>query len=743
MKVHVDNKWRSIISGVLIVALPIVAFAIYSFYVFTNIVEGSVSDETLHMAHRISKQINAKFEDVISRCTLLASRTLLKEAIVHNDREEMERHLENFIESSPDIERAFIATPKGVLVADYPHDPRVLGKSFADRDWYKGVSASWQPYVSEMYMRMAEPQRYLFAIAVPIKSVEDVIIGVLVLQPSTAFMSEPMEPMLQENATVSIVDAKGTLIYHSELNVARPIDVSGLSVVGKLMTGASGVDKAHDPYGNKIIAAYRPLNITGWGVVVERPERDLFLPIQGMTPSFIYFALLMMLLGAYFAYKRAWLLHSLYEHAELIEKANAELSEKEFMLSQVLETLPVGVAVLDREGGFYMTNKAFRDIWSFIHLNGKNCFNFQCWSTQTGELLPAEEWPHSHALRKGEAVLDRELEIECLDSAHKVVLASGAPIRNMHGEINGAISLVYDITARKKNEMLLSNLNTKLVAQAKFLEATNSEMILLNRELQLRREEAVGAMVAAERANSAKSEFLANMSHELRTPLHTIIGFSELIRSRKAGPLGERQVEYLDDVINSARHLLSLINDILDLSKVEAGRMELEPAEFSLKQMVEGVLGLFRESAMRHGLELSLSFSEAADVKIYADERKVKQVMYNLIGNANKFTPSGGKIGMDVDMADKEVSIVVWDTGIGISEDDLPRLFQPFEQLDNTLTKRFKGTGLGLCLCKKFVEMHGGRIWAESSFGGGSRFTFTLPLGTRASNGGSNEDTDS
>jgi signal transduction histidine kinase/CheY-like chemotaxis protein len=229
-----------------------------------------------------------------------------------------------------------------------------------------------------------------------------------------------------------------------------------------------------------------------------------------------------------------------------------------------------------------------------------------------------------------------------------------------------------------------------------------------------------------EMANKYKSEFLASMSHELRTPLNAIIGFSEVLLERFFGDLTEKQEEYLLDILESGRHLLSLINDILDLSKVEAGRMELELASFSLPAALENGLTMIRERANRHGIALSLDVDPILDV-LEADERKVKQVLFNLLSNAVKFTPDGGQVGVEARLQEGEVQITVWDTGIGIASADQERIFEEFQQVIGSSMQKREGTGLGLSLVRKFVELHGGRIWVESMVGQGSRFTFTLP----------------
>jgi GAF domain-containing protein len=229
-----------------------------------------------------------------------------------------------------------------------------------------------------------------------------------------------------------------------------------------------------------------------------------------------------------------------------------------------------------------------------------------------------------------------------------------------------------------------------------------------------------------EAANRHKSEFLANMSHELRTPLNAIIGFSEVLQEKLFGELNEKQTEYTADILTSGQHLLSLINEILDLSKVEAGRMELETATFDLPLAIDNARTFVRERATRHGITLDVSIDERLG-DFVGDERKIKQILLNLLSNAVKFTPEGGRIRIDARQSDGSVEISVSDTGIGIAPDDLPKIFEEFRQVGSDYAHKVEGTGLGLTLAKKFVELHGGKIWVTSEAGKGSTFTFTLP----------------
>jgi len=227
-----------------------------------------------------------------------------------------------------------------------------------------------------------------------------------------------------------------------------------------------------------------------------------------------------------------------------------------------------------------------------------------------------------------------------------------------------------------------------------------------------------------ETASRHKSEFLAGMSHELRTPLNAIIGFSQVLQERLFGEINDKQAEYLDDILSSGNHLLSLINDVLDLSKVEAGQVELEVGPFSLREALERGVVMVRERATTGGVQMSLELAPDVDV-IHGDERRLRQVVFNLLSNAVKFTPEGGSVGVASTRVHGEVRVSVTDTGPGIAPEDHERIFAEFQQTDVGL--KHEGTGLGLALSKRLVELHGGRIWVESELGQGSRFVFTLP----------------
>jgi PAS domain S-box-containing protein len=240
-------------------------------------------------------------------------------------------------------------------------------------------------------------------------------------------------------------------------------------------------------------------------------------------------------------------------------------------------------------------------------------------------------------------------------------------------------------------------------------------------------DEMLRAKVAAENANRIKSEFLANMSHELRTPLNSIIGFSDMLLDEIPGEINDKQSQYIYNISQSGKHLLNIINEILDISKIESGKMKLYKEKVALDEVYKELYSTIKHLADKKNIDIKISL-DSEENYVSADRAKLKQILFNLTSNAIKFTENGGDVIINTSTNEKFVHISVIDTGIGIPKEGLKRLFTPFMQLDSSEARKYEGTGLGLALSKELVELHGGSIWAESEPGKGSNFTFTLPL---------------
>ena len=390
---------------------------------------------------------------------------------------------------------------------------------------------------------------------------------------------------------------------------------------------------------------------------------------------------------------------------DITERKRAEEAQKR--LVAILEATPDFVGIADKDGRALYVNRAGRTMIGIEE-------NDDISHTTIADYHP--EWASAPILNEGiplatrdgvwageTALLRRdgqEIPISQIILAHK----------NAHGSVEFFSTVARDITERKRAEESLQALTVSLEEKVKERTA----------ELEIARDHALTA-------TRHKSEFLANMSHELRTPLNAVIGFSEVLLEKMFGDINAKQEEYLQDIASSGRHLLALINDILDLSKVEAGRVELELTTFDLAATLENTLTLVRERAMRHGIAVVSEVPrELGDCT--ADELKVKQVLLNLLSNAIKFTPDGGGISLKARVNGHFAEISVTDTGVGVAPDDQSKIFEEFYRAKAEVAKKREGTGLGLALTKKFVELHGGTIWLESQLDHGSTFTFTLPM---------------
>jgi len=373
-----------------------------------------------------------------------------------------------------------------------------------------------------------------------------------------------------------------------------------------------------------------------------------------------------------------------------MEKRARDLAKEMSLQAQyaqvVLDSIADGVYSTDMSRIIKTWSKGAERItgWTAQEAIGRSCADFLRHTDDSGEALCEVDCPLIEAFRTGKSVA-KEAWVHAKDGRAIPVSITVGPIFDEKGEVVGAVEVFRDVS--KERELIES----------------------------------------IKQANALKDQFLANMSHELRTPLNSIIGFAELLREQVFGPLNDRQLRYVENILRSGEHLLTLINDILDLSKIEAGAVEVEREPVNLKEVLEWSLTMQSERAKKHNISLDLEVDGDIGI-IETDPTKLKQILLNLISNAVKFTPEGGKVTVRAKKRDEEIEISVSDTGIGVPKDQLDRIFEPFVQLDSSLSRRYEGAGLGLALTRRLVELLGGRIWVESEVGKGSTFSFTLPL---------------
>ena len=502
-----------------------------------------------------------------------AGRPYLREAVKRRDRAEALIHLRQLAESFPELDRPFVADPAGVLWAVYPEAPQFYGRSFADRDWYRGVSREWRSYMSEVYPG-ARDQALIVSLVTPMRDLDGRVIGIIGSAQRLEVIRRWLLPITVPQGDFYIVDRKGQLIFHRARTGPEHLsDYARVPVVERLLRGEEGVADLENPVEGEVrLSAFRLLPSLGWGVVVHRSK-----------------------------------------------------------------------------------NLALQRI-------------------------------------------------------RQLILVSGAA-----GLILTGALAIFGVIAIRNHRQTIAILVT-LEAKTRQLEAVQVELV---REEEI----ALRAKDEADRANQAKSQFLSRMSHELRTPLNAILGFGQLL---EMDPLGPQQRDSVDHILKGGRHLLGLIDEVLDIARIEAGRLRLSLEPVPVKQVVDDLRSLVRPLAAERNIRLQVESPDTANFYALADRQRLNQVLLNLLSNAVKYTPDGGTVTLVCQEAPgNRARFEVSDTGPGIPPDKLGLLFTPFERL-GAEASGIEGSGLGLALSKGLAEAMGGTMGVESTVGRGSTFWVEL-----------------
>jgi PAS domain S-box-containing protein len=411
------------------------------------------------------------------------------------------------------------------------------------------------------------------------------------------------------------------------------------------------------------------------------------------------------------------------------------LRDSEERYRSVIAALDEGIILVGAGGELIATNASAEQILgrtSLELLGRRGAAAFPGAVSEDDRPVPDEELPFAATLRTREPRQNVVFGVTRGDGSRVWISMNSQPLVRFEGDAPyAAMASFTDITARKAAEASLraahAELETRVEKRTSQLLDANDRLKREVEERERAQREMLVAKEAADTASQAKSAFLANMSHELRTPLNAVIGFSELLEQQLFGDLNPKQQSYVGNVLVSGRHLLQLVNDVLDISKVEAGRMDLACERTAIGGIVDIVRSVIAAVAAKKGIELEVAVPDDLP-EVFIDPGRIKQVLYNLISNAIKFTPRGGMVRLTARLDDNHLVVLVSDTGVGIARDDLPRLFREFEQLPQPGGVRPEGTGLGLALSRRLVELHGGKVEVASELGKGSVFSVHLPL---------------
>lgn len=660
--------------------LPLLLFFFVAHNVFLRQARMKVSQQSSKAAALVSKLIEERIEQDAVLVDSIGSRPTLFRAIEQRDLPAITDHLARAHALRPDFAVLGVCDSDGTLRAIYPPDPHLLNRNFADRDWYKGVIRTRAPYVSEFFRTAAAPQEWVVALAVPIRDSHEKVAGILIAVQNLETVGHQLREMTTEGTSkIFIVDQSGHDFGISDLSVTSLPDLH--AVTERANAGQTGSELLMRGNEQELIG-YAPAKRLHWAVLVQVPTSAIRKAIWGYEQSMgvvgLMFVLLAMISGGIVArfYRR---LHDLQAHTRLIidraHDAFIEMNQEGLITEWNAQAERIFGWTRTKALGQKLEDLIIPENFRKLHQRGLERF------VKTGE----------------SRIVGKRMRLSALhrDGHEFPVEFSVSPIQV--GRSYRFNAFLRDISETVRYETQI--------------EEQNEQLALRNREV--------------ERANKLKSQFLANMSHELRTPLNAIIGFSDLMSDGVTGPLSEKQQHFLKRIRDGGKHLLQLINDILDLSKIEAGQVILKPEAFNLKGIVPEVVSVIRPLAMAKKVRLEEAYE--ADATLCADRVRFKQILFNLLSNAVKFTPEGGKIRVESSRGDGYISMSVSDTGIGLAPDDQEVIFEEFRQVENG-TKPSEGTGLGLAITKRLVEQHGGTISVSSELGKGSTFTVTFPV---------------
>jgi PAS domain S-box-containing protein len=682
-------KWRIYLLFLVLMVVPIALFAYSISRVLRHQTQTQAQAESTQIARVSATLTEEHFRESITFLQSIAARPAFNQGWTDRNFNIVSWHLQNARALRPDFAFVSVYNLDGTMRAIYPPQPGLLNHAFAYRDWYEGFIRRKEPYVSEVYRTSVAPYQLVVAIAVPITNEKGEPVGILMGADALDTISQRLVDMRLEGGwTILLVDQHGRMAARRNIDAhGAAVDLAQYAPVKHLLAGELG-DGIFVREGQSLFAHYEPISQFHWGVIAEQPlalqQQSIWLVqnrVWVLGLAFVFVGLLM-----------STFLGSLYSQ---LETGNRFLS-----LSLDLH------CTIGFDGKFRSLNPSWERVLGFT--------GGELMARSRMEFIHPDDQKRTSAefakVQDGESAVAFENRYRCKDGGYRWFLWNAVCVP----EKRLIYAVARDITNRKCTEDDLRASEEQYRKLTASLETANRELEMRNREV--------------ERATNMKSKFLASMSHELRTPLNAIVGFSDLLADESPGPLNPKQKRFLTHIKQGSAHLLQLINDILDLSKIEAGLLELRCEDFQLKDALPEVLSTIRPLAMTKNIQVDQSLQ--SDLALYADRVRFKQILYNLLSNAVKFTPKDGRVEVTCHKEGNFVCISVTDTGIGIRPEDQAMVFEEFRQVDGGAAAAQQGTGLGLAITKRLIEQQGGKITLTSELGKGSCFSFTLPAGT-------------
>ncbi len=665
------SRWRLSAFILALFILPI-AFLSYTISrVMKEQIEAQASSESSEIARASTEVVDLQFDRAIAFLESTAREPEIQRALISDHPDALNEQLKKTRSLHPDFVFLNVHDLDGTLRASDPPIPALFGQNFAFRDWYQGVQRDGKPYVSEAFRSVPAPHPSVVAVVVPLSDLNGQPFGFLVGAESIKTLSQRINDSGMGGWNVLLVDNHGHLASPADIESPSALsDLEGYEPLKRLRAGQSG-QGTFVRQGIPRFTRYRPTRSHGWGVLVDMPSSVLQQEIWAVEKH-------VALLGVVFGIAgiiSSMLLGSLYSRLETGNRF-MDLSVDMF-------------CIIDFDGYIKKVNPSVERVLGYRagELSSRNCLDF---------LHPddrAQTDKNRLALKHGEMSVTFENRCQCKDGSYKWVSwnAVDAPDQKL------IYAVGRDITQ---------------------LKSWSDRIEQQNRELELRSRE-------VERATQMKSKLFASMSHELRTPLNAIVGFSELLSEHTGTEFGDKQKRFVNHIKQGAAQLLRLINDILDLARIEAGKLEIHRQNFSMQDALPEVLSTIQPLTTVRNIRLVQNC--LGDSVVYADRVRVKQILYNLLSNAVRFAPQGGQVEIYTQAVDDMLAITVSDTGIGICPEDQALIFEEFQLVERDSPSDDKGIGLGLAITRRLVEQQGGTIAVESEIGKGSRFTFTLP----------------